>query len=306
MLNESSYVLPFNSKVKINELKVSTNKGYCNKFQVGKCTFGDKCRYRHEIDPDYKKKEEVVVGKNNKDNSKDRNKNKNKNKNNDRKPSKDGHKLYTPYDSNNRVVGPPKGKILEGHPPRYSNQQQKFLKLFIKNNNELLGQENLPTLPIPTSTQPTSNPSSSQMYVLIKNSDTINYEENLYRDDDDEFEWKYNDSYDYLKNEEIKTYNKLRMISKKVRIFKFLNANVKGDIEYSHANFIVRSTIGHWYPVVHSGSVFHLHYSVNVLGWTEDPFIKSKLQHNEVFRSNNIQLMNLCYRLGIFWLHSHI
>ena len=45
MLNESSYVLPFNSKVKINELKVSTNKGYCNKFQIGKCTFGDKCRY---------------------------------------------------------------------------------------------------------------------------------------------------------------------------------------------------------------------------------------------------------------------
>ena len=57
MLNESSYVLPFNSKVKINELKVSTNKGYCNKFQIGKCTFGDKCRHRHEIDPEYKKKE---------------------------------------------------------------------------------------------------------------------------------------------------------------------------------------------------------------------------------------------------------
>ena len=53
ILNESSYVLPFNSKVKINELKVSTSKGYCNKFQIGKCTFGDKYRYRHEIDPDY-------------------------------------------------------------------------------------------------------------------------------------------------------------------------------------------------------------------------------------------------------------
>ena len=102
------YVLPFSSKVKISELKVSTNKGYCNKFQIGKCTFGDKCRYRHEIDPDYKKKEEVVVG-NNKDNSKDRNKN--KDKNNDRKPSKDGHKLYTPNNYNNRVVGPPKTLI---------------------------------------------------------------------------------------------------------------------------------------------------------------------------------------------------
>ena len=44
-------------------MEVSTNKGYCNKSQIGKCTFGDKCRYRHEIDPDYKKKDDVVVGK---------------------------------------------------------------------------------------------------------------------------------------------------------------------------------------------------------------------------------------------------
>ena len=56
ILNGYSYVLPFNSKVKINELKVSTNKGYRNKFQIGKCTFGDKCRYRHELNPDYKRK----------------------------------------------------------------------------------------------------------------------------------------------------------------------------------------------------------------------------------------------------------
>ena len=96
------------------------------------------------------------------------------------------------------------------------------------------------------------------------------------------------------------------MISNKVRIIKFLNANVKGDIEYSHTNFIVRSTTGHWYPVDHSGGVFHLQYSVNVIGWMEDPFTKSKLQYNKVFRSNNIQLMNLCYQLGKFWLHSYI
>ena len=96
------------------------------------------------------------------------------------------------------------------------------------------------------------------------------------------------------------------MISNNVRIFKFLDANVKGDIEYSHENFIVRSTIGHWYPVDHSGGVFHLHKSVNVLGWMEDPFTKSKLQYNEVFRSNNILLMNLGYQLGKYWLHSYI
>ena len=126
------------------------------------------------------------------------------------------------------------------------------------------------------------------MCVLKKNSDTINLEQNKYRDDDDEYEWKYNDSYDHLKNEEIKPYNKIKIISNNVRIFKFLDANGKGYIEYSHANFIVRSTIGHWYPVDRSGGVFHLHYSVNVLGWMEDPFTKSKLQYYEVFRNSNI------------------
>ena len=95
------------------------------------------------------KKDEVVVGKNNKYNNKDININ--KDKNNDRKPSKEGHKLWTPDNFNNRFVDPPKGKILEGQPLRYSNQQQKFFKLFIQSNNELLEQENLPTPPLPNS-----------------------------------------------------------------------------------------------------------------------------------------------------------
>ena len=80
-------------------------------------------------------------------------------------------------------------------------------------------------------------------YVLKKELDTINLEQNLYRDDDDEFEWKYNDSYDYLKNEEIKPYDKITLIRNKVRIFKFLNANVKGDIEYRHTNFIYNRSL---------------------------------------------------------------
>ena len=77
---------------------------------------------------------------------------------------------------------------------------------------------------------------------------TIKYWENLYRDDD-KYEWKYNDVYDYLKNQKIKPYNKYTKISNNVRIFKLLAANVSGDIEYSHKNFIVWSTLGHWYTV---------------------------------------------------------
>ena len=41
------------------------------------------------------------------------------------------------------------------------------------------------------------------MYLGKKNSDTINYRENLYRDDN-KHEWKYNDGYEYRRNEEIK------------------------------------------------------------------------------------------------------
>ena len=106
--------------------------------------------------------------------------------------------------------------------------------------------------------------------------------------DDDKYEWKYTSDYDYLKNEVIKPYNKYTMITSNVMICNFLAANIEGEIEYSHQKFIIRSTLGHWYPINRSGGVFHLHYTLNVLGWMEDPFTKSKLQYSEVFRCNNI------------------
>ena len=61
--------------------------------------------------------------------------------------------------------------LVKGQPPRYSNQQQKILKLFIKHNNDILEQENLPTPPLPNSaswlfnppTQPTTHPSSTRI-----------------------------------------------------------------------------------------------------------------------------------------------
>ena len=77
-------------------MKVSVNKGYCYKFQIGKCTFGDKRRHRPEIDPDYNKKEEGIVDKHN-----------NKDKSSNRKPNRDGSKLYIPNNFDNRVVGLP-------------------------------------------------------------------------------------------------------------------------------------------------------------------------------------------------------
>ena len=58
-LQKSPKTGPFNSRhVKMNEFKPAIIR-YCNNFQEGKCRFGDKCRYEHKINPDYKKKEIV-------------------------------------------------------------------------------------------------------------------------------------------------------------------------------------------------------------------------------------------------------
>ena len=56
-LHKSKHTGPFNSRhVKMNEFKTKTIN-YCNHFQEGKCRFGEKCRYEHKINPDYRKKE---------------------------------------------------------------------------------------------------------------------------------------------------------------------------------------------------------------------------------------------------------
>ena len=144
------------------------------------------------------------------------------------------------------------GKILEGQPLRYSNQQQNFLKLLIQNNDKLLEQEHLPAPPLPKSaswlfnpsTQPTINSSSSRMRVLTKDSKIVTNKKLACDMDDDKYEWKYNSAYDYLKNEEIKTYDKYTMITSNAMIRNFLAASIEGDIEYSYQNFIIRSTLG--------------------------------------------------------------
>ena len=83
------------------------------------------------------------------------------------------------------------------------------------------------------------------MHVLKKNSDIIKYKRLRSYMDDKNYERKYNYDYDYLKNEEIQSYNKYTMISNNVRICNFLAANVTGE-EYSHKNFIVQSTLGYF------------------------------------------------------------
>ena len=55
-LHKSTHTGPFNPRsVKMSEFRPKS-KQYCNHFQEGRCRFGDKCKYEHKINPDYKKK----------------------------------------------------------------------------------------------------------------------------------------------------------------------------------------------------------------------------------------------------------
>ena len=86
------------------------------RFQVNKCPFGDKCKYRHINDPN-------CIPRGNKEN-KDYN-------GADKKKftPKMSHKKFTPNNNNNHLVGPPRGKSLDGQAPTYSTMQVRTLKL---------------------------------------------------------------------------------------------------------------------------------------------------------------------------------
>ena len=93
----------------------------CFRFQVNKCTFGDKCKYGHIKDPNFTPRD----NKENKDNDVA-----DKKKFTPKMPNK----KFTPNNNNNRLVGPPRGKSLDGQAPTYSTMQIRTLKLFANVN----------------------------------------------------------------------------------------------------------------------------------------------------------------------------
>lgn len=124
--------------------------------------------------------------------------------------------------------------------------------------------------------------------------------------DDEIFEWKYGWGVDYLIEEEINPFHECTQLKSHAMICNFVSANVEGDINYSHHDFVLRQTLGHWYPTNNSDGVFCFKFTLNILGWIEDTDIKSKLECSDVLKSNNIQLLNLCYQLGEYLSHSYV
>ena len=105
----SAGAAPMNRTVKIHSMESKTVTPICFRFQVNKCPFSDKCKYRHIKDP-----------KKNEDNN-----GADKNKFTPKMPNKN----FTPNNNNNRLVGPPRGKSPDGQAPTYPTMQIRTLKL---------------------------------------------------------------------------------------------------------------------------------------------------------------------------------
>ena len=96
----------------MNEFKPAAIQ-YCNNVQTGKCRFGEKYKFKHEINPDFKKKE--ILG----DDRKKSNiiTNKNKDKIHFRK------KNSNTSTSQNNITGQHRDVNVEGKLPKYSHQR---------------------------------------------------------------------------------------------------------------------------------------------------------------------------------------
>ena len=91
-----------NRTVKIHSMESKTVTPICFRFQVNKCPFGDKCKYRHIEDENF-------IPRGNKENKDNNGADKKK------VTPKMPNKKFTPNNNNNRLVDPPRGKSLDGH-----------------------------------------------------------------------------------------------------------------------------------------------------------------------------------------------
>ena len=106
--------------VKIHSMESKTITPICFRFQVNKCTFGDKCKYRHIKDPNFTPRDNKEIKDNNGADQK-------------KFTPKMPNKKFTP-NNNNRLVGPPREKSLDEQAPTYLTMQIRTLKLLANVN----------------------------------------------------------------------------------------------------------------------------------------------------------------------------
>ena len=283
-LSESRSAQPYNSKhIKMHDFIVNQ---YCNNFQTGKCRFGEKCKFKHEIIPDFKKKEIIV------DHRKKKYIITNKHKN--KIPIKKKNSNTSTF--HNNIAGPPRGKQVEGQPPKYSDQQINAIRFINRNGmseDQSTNNNNSDWLFSKTSNTADSNPRMHVNQVDLINND--DFERDL------EFSgWKYT-NYSHKDDDEEFEFEDIQRHQSDLIIHEFLKNNVDGKINYDVDRFLIRTSYGY----ASSPGVFSIKYQLNILGWNKlkmnepEPF-------SEVFCSYNHHLMNLMYTLGKTWLHSFV
>ena len=124
-LHKSPHAGPYYSRhVKMNEFNPAVIR-YGNNFQEEKCRFGEKCKYKHEINPEFKKKE--IIGDDRKKNNIITNKNNNK--------IHFKKKNFNTSTSHNNITGQHRDVYVEGKPPKYSHQRHSPIHNFNKTDD---------------------------------------------------------------------------------------------------------------------------------------------------------------------------
>ena len=94
-----------------------------NRFQVGKCTFGERRRFKHEINPEFTPRESVMVEKKKKDFTKGKKK---------KLSNTNIKRILNPNNYRNSTAGQRRGNYVAGQPPKYSNEQIITIKVLLK------------------------------------------------------------------------------------------------------------------------------------------------------------------------------
>ena len=157
---------------------------YCNNFQEGKCKFGEKCKYEHEINPN-SMKEDIFINKN-------KNNIYNKNNKNEAPFRKNVNTNNCKGSNNNYNHSQQRSKINDGQPLKYSNQN--FIPLRNFNNtgdsaNQYTNNNNSNWLFSKNSVSANINP---RMYVLKQGKDIIKHiDMDDFDQNPDVFKWKF-------------------------------------------------------------------------------------------------------------------
>ena len=150
-LHKSPHAGPFHTRnVKMNETK---STAYCNRFKVRKYTFGECCKFKHEINPEFKHRESVLVEKKFTQDKK-------------KLPNTNIKRIFNPNNYHNSITGQPRGNHAAEQPPKYSNEQIINIKNSTKTNGK--NEEKYDSQKSNNSTRLFSNPLQLQEILSIK------------------------------------------------------------------------------------------------------------------------------------------